>query len=105
MGAAIALVFLCFLVILIILIILIILFILFLNVFFHIFFCGGYRCLLASIIHVETHRAKRAVRTHTGPRRHRGLTIAGRPIFWRTDRGAIGFIADIGPISGRYRPI
>ena len=101
MGAAIALVFLCFLVILIIL------FILFFNVFvfFHIFFCGGYRCLLASIIHVETHRAKRAVRTHTGPRRHRGLTIAGRPIFWRTDRGAIGFIADIGPISGRYRPI
>ena len=62
MGAAIVLVFLCFLVILIILIIL---FILFLNAFFHIFFCGGYRCLLASSIHVETHRAKRpALRPH-----------------------------------------
>ena len=65
MGAAIVLVFLCFLVILIII------FILFFNVFvfFHIFFCGGYRCLLASIIHAETpgeegrqdtHRAERA---------------------------------------------
>ena len=100
MGAAIALVFLCFLVILIILIILFMI-ILFFNVFFHIFFCGGYRCLLASIIHTWRHTGRRGPSGHTQGR----AGIAGRPIFWRTDRGAIGFIADIGPISGRYRPI
>ena len=46
MGAAIVLVFLCFFVILIIL---------FFDVFvfFNIFFCGGYRCLLASITHTD----------------------------------------------------